>query len=103
MFIATVLGSVVSTVKHPAFNGTKLMVVKPVNPDGSSTEPDVLAVDTVGAGAGETVLVLRQGAAAAQVLGVDLPPVRSVIVGIVDTVDITGTVDPTDTVDVAPA
>jgi|SaaInl7_200m_RNA_FD_contig_81_424365_length_1031_multi_3_in_0_out_0_2 microcompartment protein CcmK/EutM len=99
MFIATVLGSVVSTIKHSAYDGTKLMVVKPVDPDGSSNEPDVLAVDTVGAGEGETVLVLRQGAAAAQVLGVDLPPVRSVIVGIVDTVSMTGTVSMHDTVD----
>ena len=87
MFIVTILGSVVSTVKHSAYGGTKLMVVRPVNPDGSSSEPEMLAVDTVGAGAGETVLVLRQGAAAAQVLKVDLPPVRSVIVGIIDHID----------------
>lgn len=87
MFLATVLGSVVSTVKHPAYAGTKLMVIQPIEPDGGASDPEMLAVDTVGAGAGETVLVLRQGAAAAQVLGVDLPPVRSVIVGIVDRVD----------------
>ena len=97
MFIATVLGSVVSTIKHSAYDGTKLMVVKPVDPDGSSNAPDVLAVDTVGAGEGETVLVLRQGAAAAQVLGVDLPPVRSVIVGIVDTVSMHDSIDTVDT------
>ena len=87
MFIAQVLGSVVSTVKHPAYDRTKLMVVQPVDPDGNSAEPVMLAVDTVGAGAGERVLVLRQGAAASQVLNVELPPVRSVIVGIIDAVD----------------
>ncbi len=88
MFLARVLGSVVSTIKHPAYDRTKLMVVQPENPDGTDSAPAMLAVDTVGAGAGEKVLVLRQGAAAAQILGVELPPVRSVIVGIVDHVDV---------------
>ena len=84
MFLAQVLGSVVSTVKHQAYNGTKLMIVQPVTPQGTATEDSLLAVDTVGAGPGETVLVLRQGVAAAQVLGIDRPPIRSVIVGIID-------------------
>ncbi|MDP7238856.1 MAG: EutN/CcmL family microcompartment protein [Candidatus Latescibacteria bacterium] len=87
MFLAQVLGSVVSTVKHQSYDGTKLMVVQPVSPGGTATEDSLLAVDTVGAGPGETVLVLRQGVAAAQVLGIDRPPIRSVIVGIVDPVD----------------
>tara|TARA_Y100001001_G_C7718319_1_gene206061 strand:+ start:180 stop:452 length:273 start_codon:yes stop_codon:yes gene_type:complete len=86
MFLAQVLGSVVSTVKHQAYNGTKLMIVQPVTPQGTATEDSLLAVDTVGAGPGETVLVLRQGVAAAQILGIDRPPIRSVIVGIVDPV-----------------
>lgn len=87
MFLASVLGSIVSTVKHSAFDQTKLMVVQPIRPDNRVDGSSVLAVDTVGAGPGETVLVLRQGIAAAQVLGVDRPPIRSVIVGIVDRVD----------------
>ena len=84
MILARVLGSVVSTLKHPAYEAAKLMVIQPVQPDGSDRGNTLLAVDTAGAGAGETVLVLRQGVAAAQVLGVDRPPIRSVIVGIVD-------------------
>ena len=87
MFLASVLGSIVSTVKHPAFDRTKLMVVQPLRPDRQEEGSSMLAVDTVGAGPGETVLVLRQGVAIAQVLGVDRPPIRSVIVGIVDRVD----------------
>ena len=86
MILARVLGSVVSTLKHPAYAAAKLMVVQPVHPDGNAGGDTLLAIDTVGAGAGETVLVLRQGVAAAQVLGVDRPPIRSVIVGIVDQV-----------------
>jgi ethanolamine utilization protein EutN len=88
MFLALVLGSVVSTVKHPAYNGTKLMIVQPLKPDGEAADDSLLAVDTVGAGPGEKVLVVRQGAAAAQVLGVPRPPIRSVIVGIVDRVEL---------------
>lgn len=87
MILARVLGSVVSTLKHPAYAAAKLMVVQPVQPDGADADDTLLAVDAAGAGAGETVLVLRQGVAAAQVLGVDRPPIRSVIVGIVDRVD----------------
>lgn len=87
MVLARVIGSVVSTLKHPAYEATKLMVVQPVQPDGAVADDTLLAVDAAGAGAGETVLVLRQGVAAAQVLGVDRPPIRSVIVGIVDRVD----------------
>ncbi len=88
MFLARVIGSVVSTVKHASYDGTKLMVVQPIRPKGAPDGPSAVAVDTVGAGPGETVLVLRQGAAAAQVLNVEPPPIRSVIVGIVDRVDI---------------
>ncbi|MDE2888021.1 MAG: EutN/CcmL family microcompartment protein [Gemmatimonadota bacterium] len=86
MILARVIGSVVSTLKHPAYDAAKLMLVQPVRPDGSEVDDTLLAVDAAGAGAGETVLVLRQGIAAAQVLGVDRPPIRSVIVGIVDQV-----------------
>jgi ethanolamine utilization protein EutN len=87
MIIARVLGNVVSTIKHPAYGGTKLMSVQPIRPNGENLGSSTLAVDTIGAGAGETVLVLRQGAASAQVLGIDFPPIRSVIVGIVDSID----------------
>ena len=87
MILARVLGNVVSTIKHPHYQNTKLMVIQPLTPDGRKDGPSCLAVDSVGAGPGETVLVLRQGVAIAQVLGVDRPPIRSVIVGIVDRVD----------------
>ncbi len=89
MLLANVIGSIVSTLKHPAYNQTKLMVVQPIRSDGRPDGASMLAVDSVGSGPGETVLVLRQGAAAAQVLGIDFPPIRSVIVGIVDRIDLT--------------
>ncbi|MBI2952231.1 EutN/CcmL family microcompartment protein [bacterium] len=87
MLLAKVLGSVVSTVKHPAYRGTKLMVVQPVRPSGEADGASMLAVDTVGAGAGETVLVLREGRSAGEILNLREPPIRSVIVGTVDRID----------------
>ena len=87
MFLARIVGTVTSTVKHEAYDGTKLMLVQPITPDGDDNGDSLVAVDTVGAGVGERVIVLRQGAAAAQVLNVDLPPIRSVIAGIVDEID----------------
>ena len=86
MFLARVIGTVTSTIKHEAYQGTKLMLVQPISPEGEDVDDSLLAVDTVGAGVGEKVIVLRQGVAAAQVLGIDRPPIRSVIVGIVDEV-----------------
>ena len=86
MFLARVIGKVTSTIKHEAYQGTKLMLVQPISPAGEDVDDSLLAVDTVGAGVGEKVIVLRQGVAAAQVLGIDRPPIRSVIVGIVDEV-----------------
>ena len=88
MVLAKVLGNVVSTLKHPAYSGTKLMSVQPLRPNGEALGSSVVAVDSVGSGPGETVLVLQQGTAAAQVLGIDFPPIRSVIVGIVDQIDL---------------
>lgn len=88
MFLARVLGSVVSTIKHPDYKSTKLMIVQPITPDGKNDGSSALAMDSVGVGKGETVLVLRQGAAAALVLNVKLPAIRSVIVGVVDEIDL---------------
>lgn len=88
MFLARVVGTVVSTIKHESYANTKLMLVQPITPEGDDAGDSLLAVDTVGAGVGENVVVLRQGVAAAQILGVDRPPIRSVIAGIVDEVHI---------------
>ena len=70
------------------FRFTHLSVVQPTDPDGTPIGTAIVAVDTVGAGVGEPVLVLRQGIAAAQVLGVTRPPIRSIIAGIVDHVNV---------------
>jgi len=90
MILGRVYGTVVSTQQHPFYAGRKQLLVRYVLPDG---QPDgeryVIAVDIVGAGVGQTVLVEDEGTSARQLLDAGLDgPVRSVIVGIVDEVSI---------------
>lgn len=88
MILCKVLGPVVSTEKHPAFARLKLLVVQPVDEAGAEIGKSFLAVDrAMQAGAGDTVLVLREGSGIRQLFGVPLTsrlPIRSCIVGIVD-------------------
>lgn len=87
MILARVIGNVVSTVKSPCYQGTKVMVCQPVRTDTHTAHgPVFLAVDSVQAGPGDLVLAAREGNAARQVLGHDEDPFHSVIVGIVDEV-----------------
>lgn len=90
MILCKVLGAVVSTEKHPAFAGLKLLVVQPVDEQGAHAGRSFLAVDrAMQAGEGDTVLVLREGTGIRQLFGMPATaqlPIRSCIVGIVDQV-----------------
>ncbi len=86
MKIGVVVGTVVSTISAPVFDGRRLLLCDLVGPDGSPDGDYLIAVDTVGAGAGETVLILDEGNSARQVIGEAVAPIRTVIVGIVDEV-----------------
>lgn len=86
MTLGKVVGTVVSTVKLPALEGAKILIVRPVAPDGSPAGRTVLALDTVQAGVGDTVLVLDEGNSSRMILGNPDAPVRTVIAGIVDEV-----------------
>lgn len=88
MILGRVVGNVTSTVNHPWCDGRKLMIVEREAPDGKVLPGYLIAVDTVGAGPGERVLVLDEGNGARQVVGSSDAPVRSVIVGIVDRADV---------------
>jgi microcompartment protein CcmK/EutM len=84
--IGRVAATVVATIQVPALDGRRLLLVDLLGLDGKPTGQDVIAVDAVGAGAGETVLVLDEGNGARQVLGAPQAPVRAVVVGIVDAI-----------------
>jgi ethanolamine utilization protein EutN len=87
MILCRVVGSIVSTMKHESYNSKRVLLVRPVNPDGTLKGGTMVAVDTVGAGAGNTVLVASEGRAAMEILGFSTrQPLRSVVVGIVDRV-----------------
>ena len=87
MILGRVSGTVVATQQHPFYAGKKQLIVRVCRPDGSlEGEQYVVAVDLVGAGVGQTVLVEDEGTSARQLLGSDNGPVRSVILGIVDQV-----------------
>ncbi len=87
MKIGRVSGTVVATICSPVFENRKLLLVDLLDLDGKETGKDLIAVDMVGAGAGETVLVLDEGNGARQVLKAPDAPVRAVVVGIVDHIE----------------
>ena len=86
MQIARVIGTVVATQKHRKFEGAKLLLVQPLNADDTPRGAALLAVDGVGAGVDEKVLVVLEGRAAGEALGKKGAPVDAAIIGIIDTV-----------------
>lgn len=95
MLLARVIGTVVSTKKDEGMSGRKLLLLRPLVVDdtaGAALKPaahTVVAVDTLGAGEGETVLFC-QGSSSRQAAGMQALPVDAVITGIVDSVDVAG-------------
>ncbi|RMG54509.1 MAG: hypothetical protein D6723_04875, partial [Acidobacteria bacterium] len=87
MILARILGTVVATRKDERLQGKKLLVVRPVTVEGEEESGYLVAVDTVGAGFRETVLVV-QGSSARMATGCKDRPIDAAIVGIVDTVQV---------------
>ena len=88
MIIGTVRGNIVSTINHPFYDGKKLLIVEKED-FGGKPSGYVIAIDSgVGAGVGERVLVIDEGNSARQVVKNKDAPLRSIIVGIVDRVDV---------------
>jgi ethanolamine utilization protein EutN len=87
MQIARVIGTVVATQKHHSYAGAKLLLVQPTTPDDRPRGAALLAVDSVGAGVHERVLIVLEGRAAGEALGRSGAPVDAAIVGIIDHVD----------------
>jgi microcompartment protein CcmK/EutM len=86
MQIARVVGTVVATQKHRKFEGAKLLLVQPLALDDQPRGTALLAVDGVGAGVHEKVLIVLEGRAAGEALGRKAAPVDAAIIGIVDEV-----------------
>ncbi len=84
MIVGKVQGTVYSTINHPFYDGYKLLLVEKVAPPGIDVSGYLIAIDTVGAGIGETVLVIDEGNSARQIVNDPKAPLRSIIVGIID-------------------
>jgi ethanolamine utilization protein EutN len=84
MILCKVTGTIVSTQKRESLKNQKILTVQPIDLDGLAKGRDLLAIDTVDAGLGDTVLVVQEGQAAAQLLKRKDVPVHSVIVAVVD-------------------
>lgn len=87
MILARVVGNVVATRKDPRLEGKKLLLIKPVAPDGKEDANYVIAVDSVGAGARELVIAVS-GSSARMAEGCKDHPVDTAIIGIVDSVSL---------------
>jgi ethanolamine utilization protein EutN len=87
VLIANVVGTVVSTQKNRKLEGAKLLLVQPVTLEGDARGATLLAIDAVGAGIGERVLVVIEGKAAGDALGRKAAAVDAAVIGIVDALD----------------
>ncbi len=87
MIIAKIIGTVVATQKDERLNGKKLLIVKPINLDGTEQSGYVVAVDTVGAGFHEKVLVVA-GSSARLAEGNKDCPIDAAIIGVIDSYEV---------------
>lgn len=88
MLIGRVIGDVVATQKSPSHVGRKILVIQPLNLDGSDRGEPVLALDAVDAGIGERVLVVTEGFCAMTAVGRPNSPIDMAVVGVIDAVDL---------------
>jgi len=86
MILGRVCGNIHSTINHQFCDGKRLLIVDRLKKDGTPSGKYIIAVDTVDAGAGETVLIVDEGGSARQIIDDPSAPLRSVIIGIVDQV-----------------
>jgi len=92
VILAQVVGTVVSTVAVEVLAGRTLLMVRPVTPTGEPTGKARIAIDRVGAGVGDRVLILDEGNSGRQITGVADAPIKTLVVGFVDSVELEGTV-----------
>ena len=88
MLIARVIGDVVATQKAPSHEGRKILLVQPLDLDGSDRGDALLALDAVDAGIGDRVLVVTEGFSAMTAVGRTNAPIDHAIVGVIDAIDL---------------
>ena len=93
MLIARVVGELVATQKHPSHEGRKLLLVQPLNLNGSDRGDPVVALDAVDAGVGDRVLVATEGFSAMTAVGRPNSPIDMAVIGFIDHIDLMPGVD----------
>jgi ethanolamine utilization protein EutN len=88
MLIGRVIGDVVATQKAASHEGRKILVVQPLNLDGSDRGDAVLALDSLDAGVGERVLLATEGFSAMTAVGRPNSPIDAAVIGIIDSVEL---------------
>ena len=88
MIYGIVKGTVTASVKNPHFENMKLMVIQPLDLENKPNGACILASDAVQSGPGDYVIVVREGGSANKVFGYQFAPLQSVIVGIVDEIQL---------------
>lgn len=88
MILAKVIGTAVSTIREKGYESRKILVVNPLDINGNLKGKSILAIDTVQAGVGDTVIIIDEGGSAKIVLGAENVTVRTIVAGIVDEINI---------------
>ena len=88
MLIGMVIGDVVATQKVASHEGRKILMVQPIQLDGTDRGEPILALDAVGAGIGERVLLATEGYSAMTAVGRPNSPIDSAVIGVIDSVDL---------------
>lgn len=91
MILAKVVGNVVATQKNYRYEGGRILVVQPIDPDGSNVGDQMLVLDSMDAGVGDTVVVVREGwSASTSSTGSPGAAIDSAIIGVVDSIHYDG-------------
>jgi len=90
MFLADVIGTIVSPVQIPILDREKLLLLRPVGPSGAPSGKTRIGIDRAQAGVGDRVIVIDEGSSARQILGDPQGAVKTVVVGVVDYVEVGG-------------
>jgi len=90
VFLADVVGTVVAPIQIPLFDGEKLLLVRPISPSGQPSASARIGVDRAQAGVGDRVLVMDEGNSARQLMDAPEGAVRTVVVSVVDTIEMGG-------------
>ena len=88
MVLCKITGTIVATQKNEHLRGKKILIAQPIDLEGKYIGRDILAIDTVDAGVGDTVLVLQEGQGASHILKDSKAPVHSIIVAVVDGLEV---------------